>query len=498
MSWINHNNLTNESTKNELYNSYENIKKTDFLDESFKNNLLANKISLKNKFLQNKIISSNDNSHKYCLTTFNFDNLNQNKYTPKSFSNSFKLINYSPENKKIFNTKKSLSYQIKKVRQKLLYMKEQPQIKNTQIKIYNSFLKNKKKEYQNNFINYKNISKKNIVISNSNNKTKLKELKFKVFSIIKNNYVPLCPNFLSKSEMINNKILEYYISDNFKKLLRIYNNNVHYNIDIEGNPKINNYTNISKINEESSFTKKLNLDKLFNKEEKKLLLSEPDYYFKNTNKDCFENINIIKAKKLVVKINKEDIAKEELEKKKIRKNKTANKFNKNEEKEKNNILNKTEYRINNNTENYMDEYRYNKKLIENLIKKEEKIKKEKEKKMLNIEDAFNKEIKKAFYKYRYLIYKNNKIKAKKKPIIINKTENLGTRKNLIQNNYKHIMRYEGLIQKLNKINEKGINNIKLNVIKRPAPKENLKNYSNSKKIEYIKMLLNQIKNIYNK
>ena len=60
------------------------------------------------------------------------------------------------------------------------------------------------------------------------------------------------------------------------------------------------------------------------------------------------------------------------------------------------------------------------------------------------------------------------------------------------------MRYEVLIQKLNKINEKEINNIKLNGIKRPAPKENLKNYSNSKKIEYIKMLLNQIKNIYNK
>ena len=435
MSWINQNNLTNESTKNEIYNSYENIKKKDFFDENLKNNLLGNKISLKNKFLENKINSSNNNSKNYCLTGSNFYNLNQNKYIPKSISNSFKLINYSPspgdQNK--FNSKKTLSYQIKKIRQKLLSIKEKSQIKNTQLNIYNSFLKNNKreKENQNNFKNYKNITKKSSIINKSNNKTKLKELKFKVFRIIKNNYVPFCPNFLSKTEMINNKISEYYISDNFKKILRIYNNNVHYNMDIEGNPKINKYTNIPKLNEESSFTQKLNLDKLFNKEEKKLLLSEPDYYFKNANKDCFENVNIIKAIKLVEKINKYEKAKEELEKKQIRKNKTPGKFNKKEEKEKENSkLNKTEYKINNYTEGYMDEYRYNKKLMEKLIKKEEKIKKEKEKRMLNIEDAFNKEIKKGFYKYRYFIYKYNKIDKKRMPYIINKSENLGTRKNL--------------------------------------------------------------------
>ena len=60
------------------------------------------------------------------------------------------------------------------------------------------------------------------------------------------------------------------------------------------------------------------------------------------------------------------------------------------------------------------------------------------------------------------------------------------------------MRYEGIIKKLNKINEKGINNIKLNGIKRSATKENLKNITNNKQIESLKMLLNQIKNIYNK
>ena len=60
------------------------------------------------------------------------------------------------------------------------------------------------------------------------------------------------------------------------------------------------------------------------------------------------------------------------------------------------------------------------------------------------------------------------------------------------------MRFEGIIQKLNKLNMKIIDSDKLYGIKRSARKENLKDYSNRKQNEYIKKLLNQIKNIYNK
>ncbi len=112
-------------------------------------------------------------------------------------------------------------------------------------------------------------------------------------------------------------------------------------MDIENNPKIETYTDIPKINEQSSFTKKLNIDKLFSKEEKKLILLEPDYYFKSTNKDCFEDVKIIHTKTLAERINKEDKIKEEEIKKKKKRCKTTNNDDKIDE-----YLNKTEIKKN--------------------------------------------------------------------------------------------------------------------------------------------------------
>ena len=324
MSLINPNNLTSESTKNELYNSYQIIKKLNFFDEQLKDNLLSNKKSV-NKMQSENAYSIND-SKKYCLTSSNLFNLNKTNIIPISNintntntnTNSFNLIGNSLKDiiiKK--NAKKSLSTQLKKIKKKFLSLNEKSLPKKSNIIIYNNFTKKHKaknyyKEDMKNeklFSNLTTSNTNNNRINTNNNQTKFKQLKFKVFQSINKNYVPMCPHFLEKTENINRKVLEYYSSDNFKNIFKIYKKNLHYKTNMETHPKINTYVDISKINKESSFTQKLNFDKLFNKEEKKIILLEPDYYFKNTYKDCFENINIIKSNKLVEKMNMEELKK---------------------------------------------------------------------------------------------------------------------------------------------------------------------------------------------
>ena len=73
--------------------------------------------------------------------------------------------------------------------------------------------------------------------------------------------------------------------------------------------------------------------------------------------------------------------------------------------------------------------------------------------------------------------------------------NKGIKKNnLISNNYKHIANFEEKVK--NAGHEKEINNSFLN--NRFASNDNFKKLSKMKQIEYLKNLVNQIKNIYNK
>ena len=507
MSLINFNNQTNDSTKNDLYNSYNVIKKAYVFDGCLQNK----KVTLKNKFIQKQLNNiSNNDSKNYCLTSSNFlhksNNMNENIITiSNSNSNSFNLINNSLKDNIIYNKKnkkKLLSTDIKKIKRKLLSIKKNKLLKNSND---NNFIKSSHKAKTKNYYDmeknrfnpillYNNLTfnnnNKNDNTKINNNKTKLKELKFKVFHTIKNNYLPLCSHFISNAESNNKKILEYYSSDNYKKILKIYKKNFHYKMDIEKNPKIETYTDIPKINEQSSFTKKLNIDKLFTKEEKKLILLEPDYYFKNTNKDCFEDIKIIQAKTLAERINKEDkIKEEEIKKNKRKRCKTTN----NDDDDKiDEYLNKTEIKKNKYKDDYMNEYKNNKRLIEKMIKKENDIKKEKEKKIINVQECFNKELNNGYTKYKALINKNKEIKYKKKPKFINKTDTLGMRNNLILNNYKHIIKHERLLKKMNKLNDESKS------LSKSIKKEDLNNLNNNKQFEYIKTYINKIKNIYKK
>ena len=138
MSLINYNNLTSDSTKNDLYNSYNVIKKTYVFDGCLQNK----KISLKNKFIQKQLNNiSNNDSKNYCLTAYNFlhksNNINENIIhisNSNSNSNSFNLINNSLNDNIIYNKKKEkklLSTDIKKIKRKLLLIKKKKLIKNS-------------------------------------------------------------------------------------------------------------------------------------------------------------------------------------------------------------------------------------------------------------------------------------------------------------------------------------------------------------------------------
>ena len=522
MSFINFNNATNDSSKIELHNSNQIIKKQKNLDENFEDNSSI-KIFLKNKFLINAI---NNIEPKDYSKTSNFFYRKKLIISSKPNSNSFNILNHSSK-ENIINierypripNKKSLSSKIKNLKHQLLLIKEKSLTKCAKNNIKKPFKKHKTKNYF-----YEDLEKKKLLLYNklnnynSNNTndnsninnihdTKIKELKFKVFHKIKKNYNPLCMHFITNSDSINKKIREYYSSENYKKIFKSYKKHFHFKMRVETNPKIDTYVNIQKINDQSLFTQKLKLDDYFTEDEKNLLLLEPDYYFKNINIDCIENAKIIKGNTLAERINREDIRQEQLN----RRNDTNKNQNKNKTKLKLNLtnddMNKTEIKIKRNhkrlykmfEEEHLNEYRENRKFIENLIKKEALLKKGKT--MLDTQEEIHNEIKRGYARYNHFLKKNNLINIKNNPISINKinkTIYLETKNNLLSSNYIHLMKDEKIIEKMNKINKGGMTSNSLYEKQNAISKDDLKNMSKTKQLEYIKIYLNNIKQIYRK
>ena len=165
---------------------------------------------------------------------------------------------------------------------------------------------------------------------NEKNKNKYKELRFKVHKTIKSNIHPLCTNFINKAHLFNEKILEYYQSDHYINLIRIFQNKLHYKLNLENYPKIKMYTDIKSL-EKVSKTNKLDFRKCFSEKEQKLILLDPAYYFQKDNPDSFINVNITKQKSLADRIQEED---EEHQIKQIL-NTYMNKKNKNKKKSRN-------------------------------------------------------------------------------------------------------------------------------------------------------------------
>ena len=137
------------------------------------------------------------------------------------------------------------------------------------------------------------------------NKNKFKELRFKVHNTIRSNKHPICNDFINKAHLFNEKILEFYQSENYINLIRNFQNNFHYNINIENHPKINMYTDLQSLKKLSK-THKLDFKRCFSEKDQKLILHDPAYYFQNDSPNNFININIIKTKKLVDRIQEED------------------------------------------------------------------------------------------------------------------------------------------------------------------------------------------------
>ena len=147
----------------------------------------------------------------------------------------------------------------------------------------------------------------------------------------------------------------------------------------------------------------------------------------------------------------------------------------------------------------MKEYRENRKFIENLIQKEALLKKGKT--MLDTQEEIHNEIKRGYARYNHFLKKKNAINIKNNPISINKlnkTLYIETKNNLLSSNYIHLMRDEKIIERMNKINERGMTSNSLYERQNTLSKDELNNLSKIKQMEYIKMYLNNIKQIYRK
>ena len=185
-------------------------------------------------------------------------------------------------------------------------------------------IKDKKREQFNEFLNqtfvfydtskdklvktvpkFKPNETKLLLPENSKNKNKFKELRFKIHNTIKQNTLPLCNNYITKAHLFNEKLLEYYRSENHINLLKNFKKGFKFNVNIENHPRIKMYTDIGDIEKESE-SKKVNFKKVFTPEEQKLIMLDTAYYFQRDNPNIFTNVNIIKKKNLADRIQDEE------------------------------------------------------------------------------------------------------------------------------------------------------------------------------------------------
>ena len=185
-------------------------------------------------------------------------------------------------------------------------------------------IKDKKREQFNEFLNqtfvfydtskdklvktvpkFKPNETKLLLPENSKNKNKFKELRFKIHNTIKQNTLPLCNNYITKAHLFNEKLLEYYRSENHINLLKNFKKSFKFNSNLENHPRVKMYTDIGDIEKESE-SKKVNFKKVFSPEEQKLIMLDTAYYFQRDNPSIFTNVNIIKKKNLADRIQDED------------------------------------------------------------------------------------------------------------------------------------------------------------------------------------------------
>ena len=184
--------------------------------------------------------------------------------------------------------------------------KAKREIENDSGKTNNSFLalnnNNINKEKENGTLNVKLQIMKQYL---RKKKDKMNRTKFKFFRIVKNHGRKECHNFETKNQKFNEKLEHYFNSEYYYKINKIYHNNFHFgkNILNLGNDKTKQY--ISSIYPEQ--INKLNSDivlKLLNDEDKKLIDSDPYFFFRENKK--FYKLTKTKYRSLVNRLNEEE------------------------------------------------------------------------------------------------------------------------------------------------------------------------------------------------
>ena len=167
------------------------------------------------------------------------------------------------------------------------------------------FYKINKNKSGNTMPKFKPKDEKLLLQENSKNKNKFKELRFKIHNTIKQNTLPLCNSYLNKAHLFNEKLLEYYRSENHINLAKNFKKNFRFNINFENHPKINMYTDIGEI-EKISESKRVDFKKVFTPEEQRLIMLDTAYFFQRDSPNIFTNVNISKKKNLADRIQDED------------------------------------------------------------------------------------------------------------------------------------------------------------------------------------------------
>ena len=257
--------------------------------------------SLYNNSNNNKKVYSlfgqNQNSHNDSNYPLGFS-YQTKAYTNKENTYSYPLFKSANSrnafsHKKIKNSKQILT----KLRKTILKIKNEKRMKESRDDFSHKTMTHKiEKDKRQNTVN--------IDVDNKS-KNKYKELRFKVHNTIHSNMHPLCNNYINRAHLFNEKILEYYQSDHYINLIKNYQNNFHYKLNVENHPKIKMFTDINSLKKVTQ-RNKLDFKKCFSEKEQKLILLDPAYYFQKDSPSHFKNINIKKAQKLVDRIQQEE------------------------------------------------------------------------------------------------------------------------------------------------------------------------------------------------
>ena len=301
--------------------SKTNLKKLKLKIDDF-SDLVFNTFRLKNKNLFNKNIdtpptNTTASNSKLYYPPISTNNENKNKIRSNTQQNFYPKVNNSiePLSSTTYNTNQNKFLLIKRP-EKILFT-----LQKTMKKINNKKREEKYKQlYENTFIinHHKNTNKLNktlpkfkpkesklLMLENSKNKNKFKELRFKIHNTIKLNTLPLCNSYMNKAHLFNEKLLEYYRSENHINLIKNFQKNLRFNMNMENHPKIKMYTDIGEL-EKISESNKVDFKKAFTPEEQKLIMLDTAYFFQRDSPNIFTNVNISGKKNLADRINDED------------------------------------------------------------------------------------------------------------------------------------------------------------------------------------------------